>query len=332
MSKKEIFISHRSIDKEVVKELVQFLENVGINSDKIMYTSADYTNAKKELASEIKSALKEASVYIVILSKEYFESVYCCNELGYIWATEKILIIFGLEGINSTKDMQGFVNDWVIRRVNNINHVAELYDRVQIFSNIDYITDAKLTEYKNRYLGRINEMLEKRATTRKQKPQEIYRPDKIIDIDSLIQSSYYGDKELLLFKYLIETNDYIWGITKNLKSAIQNWEKKCRLQPFLSSNLEPFLVMLTHKGYVNCKIISRKEWALQDAVDKTDSWSKIQMALYGANEKGETQHNYFEIKEPLYRAIIMCNQESRKIIDNCAQKYKLKFYQKYKKD
>ncbi len=329
MSSKKIFISHRSVDADIVKELVQFMENVGIDSEIIMFTSADYTNAKNELAPEIKKALTESSVIIVVISKEYFESVYCCNELGYIWATDNKPIVFGLTNIDSPKDLEGFVNDWVIKKVNNVKHLASLYDKIYEFSKYDYIPNEKVTEYIFRCVDNINRIIEKKAVNRPVQQKSVYSPTKVIDIDSLIKSKYYGDKELLLFKYLMETNDYIWGITENLRSKIQDREKMNRLKAFLSYNLESFLVMLVHKGYVNCKIISRKEWALQGAVGKTDDWSKQKMAIFGANEKGETEHNYFEIKEPFYRAIIMCNQESIDITNNCVKKYRLKWYQKY---
>ena len=34
-------------------------------------------------------SVTESDIIIVILSKNYFESTYCCNEMGYIWATNK---------------------------------------------------------------------------------------------------------------------------------------------------------------------------------------------------------------------------------------------------
>lgn len=328
---KKIFISYRSVDKDVVNEILQFMENIGINSEIIMSTSADYTSSKYNLSSEVKMALTESCIVIVILSKDYFKSAYCCNELGYIWATNKNAIFFGLAGIDSPKDCAGFSDDWVIRRVNNLKHISHLYDSIRKFSKYDFIKDEKLTEYKVRCIDKINKILETKAVSQKQSPKEIYRPEKILDIDSLIQSKYYGDKELLFFKYLIDTGDYIWGIPENIRLNIQVWEKKNRLRPFLSSKLEAFLIMLSHIGYLSCKIISRKEWMLQDAAGKTDSYSKKMLAIWGANENGETEHNYFEIKEPLYRAIINANKESIALMDNCMTKYRMKWYQRYNK-
>ena len=64
---KKIFISHRLCDSALINELVQYLENIGINKDKIMYTSADSCGIQYDLGAEIKEALFTAEKFIVIL-------------------------------------------------------------------------------------------------------------------------------------------------------------------------------------------------------------------------------------------------------------------------
>lgn len=329
---KKIFISHRSLDSKLVDELVQYLENIGINKDEIMYTSADSCGVQYDLGLEVKVALNQAQKFIVILSPNYYDSIYCCNELGYIWATGKTPIIFGLPGVDSDKDYKGFVNSgWFIRRLNNSRHIDFLFQELQSYSKNEFISPVKPNEYKEAYLARVNKILEEKSLTKKVSSKEIYTPEKFIDIDSLIQNNYYTDKELLLFKYLQETNNYIWGIVSNIRDQIVNWERKNRLIPFLSQSLEEFMVMLVNKRYLSCEIITKKEFAIQDCVGKNDDHSKMMLALFGADENGNTKCNYFTMDERLFRAIANMSKKSKSIIDKTIQKYKLTWYQRYPK-
>lgn len=330
---KKIFISHRSTDHVFAEGLVQFLENIGIMSEDIMYTSADYTGAKNELGREIKTAIREAQIFIVILSDNYFESVYCCNELGYIWATDKEVILFGLYDISSNKDYKGFVNDWVLRRLNNPTHIDYLCDKVLEYSvKKGHITLQAITAYKERLIDTINVKIEEKALATKAEEKQVYSPKKVIDMDLLISENYYGDKELLLFKYIYDTNDFIYNIAEDISTKVKKWERDNKLRPFLSSNLETFLIMLSKKNYLKHMIVSLKEWAVQDCAGKKDGYSKTMLSLFRADDNGMVKHNAFEINENLYRVIITLNKDSKERIEQCAEKYKFKWYQLIRKN
>ena len=330
-STKKIFISHRSLDSKIVNELVQYMENVGIEKDEIFYTSADSTGARFDLGPEVKQALNEAEIYIAILSNNYFNSVYCCNELGFLWASNKNVIVFGLPGIDSPKDYCGFVADWMNRRLNNPRHIDFLYEQIKGYS-IKQLSVLKLNEYKDAYIEKANKAIEGWSLNQAKKQSIKYSPEKIFEIDTLVANGYYSDKELMFFKYLIDFNSYIWGISENIKNNIVKWEKKNKFVPFLSQELENFLVMLVRKNYLNCKIIKTKDALSQTCVGKTDDLSKYMLAALGADENGVTEYNYFEMDERLFRAIVRANKETVKILQQTASKYKLKWYQKYPKD
>lgn len=327
---KKNFISHRSTESTLVDELVQYLENIGIDKDDIMYTSADSSGIQYDIGQEVKLALKEAKLFIVILSTNYYESIYCCNELGYIWSHDVKSIIFGLPGINSDKDYQGFINkNWIIRRLNNTRHIDFLYQELQPYSKKDITSLVRLNEYKESYLNRINAKLEEYALNKKPKEREQYSPEKLMDLDSLIQSNYYTDKELLLFSYLIDTNNYIWGLSENIKNCIIKWEKENRIKPFLSQNLEAFFIMLVRKGYLNCKIIERQELAVKSYIDQDDKMFNMMRAVFQADENGNTKHNYFSMDERLFREIINIDDASKSVLKKVVKKHRCKWYQKY---
>lgn len=327
---KKIFISHRSLDSKIVNELVQYMENVGIEKDEIFYTSADSTGARFELGPEVKKAINEAEIYIAILSNNYFNSVYCCNELGFLWANNKNVIVFGLPGIDSPKDYCGFVADWMNRRLNNPRHIDFLYEQIKGYS-IKQLPVLKLNEYKDAYIDKANKAIEEWSLNQAKKQSIKYSPEKIFEIDTLVANGYYSDKELMFFKYLIDTNNYIWGFTNNIEQHVKKWEKKNRLKPFLSEELENFLVMLVRKNYLSCKIEKTKDALAQTYVGKTDDLSKYMMAVLNANENGEKKYNYFEMDERLFRAIVRANGETIKLLQKELNKYRLKWYQKYPK-
>ena len=328
---KKIFISHRSLDSKIVNELVQYMENVGIEKDEIFYTSADSTGARFELGPEVKKALNEAEVFVVVLSDNYFNSVYCCNELGFLWANNKNVVVFGLPGIDSPKDYHGFVSDWMNRRLNNPRHIDFLYDQLKKYSNKKDLSTLKLNEYKDFYIEKVDKIIDEWSKSKLKKEVVKYTPEKIFDIDTLVGNGYYSDKELMFFKYLIDTNNYTWGFSENITCDVKKWEKKNRLQPFLSDELENFLIMLVRKNYLNNKIVTRKEYAIQDYVGRNDGMARTMMAVFGADENGETKHNYFEMDERLFRAIVRADEKTLKLLQKIENQHKLKWYQKYPK-
>ncbi len=329
---KKIFISHRSLDSKIVNELVQYMENIGIDKNIIFYTSADSTGAKYELGPEVKKALNESEVYIAVLSNNYFESEYCCNELGFLWASGKRVIVYGLPGIDSPKDLRGFVSDWAIKRLNNPRHIDFLYEQIKNHTNKLNLTLLQINEYKDAYIEKANKTIEEWALNKTKKLATQYTPEKIFDIDTLVFNEYYSDKELMFFKYLIDMNNYVWGIVENIEKNIRKWEIKNRIEPFLSEDLENFLVMLVRKNYLSCKIIETESPEAQMFLCTQDKMSKYIMASLGADDKGIVKKNYFEMDERLFRAIVRANKNTIKILNETAKKYKLKWYQKYPKD
>lgn len=81
----EIFISHNTQDKNVADIFVDFLISVGIQRDSIFCSSLPGNNVKEKIPDEIRESLNKSKVNVIILSKTYYESVYCLNEAGIIW-------------------------------------------------------------------------------------------------------------------------------------------------------------------------------------------------------------------------------------------------------
>lgn len=86
----KIFISHASANKEYGNALVDLLRGVGIKDDEIIYTSntAYGIPTGQNIFKWLKSQITEKPFVIYLLSKEYYSSIACLNEMGAAWVIE----------------------------------------------------------------------------------------------------------------------------------------------------------------------------------------------------------------------------------------------------
>lgn len=201
---KQIFISHRSIDKKFADILESFLVKCGIASDSIFCSSLPGNDIKQNISGEIKEALKESIIDIIILSNDYYESAYCQNEIGIIWFkddTKKIVIC--LPEINE-HTMQGFLNnDYKIRRMNSKEDIDTICDTVKpIFSGFLQST-AKLNSY-------ITQLINEYAGIVAERKHPIQKANNSTnEIESKILANAYSVDELIMIKYVFETDTNI---------------------------------------------------------------------------------------------------------------------------
>lgn len=137
-----IFISHRSEDFETADMLRDYFVASGISNEYIFCSSLPGNDVQKNIPREVKEKIKGSAVNIVILSREYYESAYCINEAGIIWFQDPDtpVIVIGLPEIEHT-NMLGFLNDgYIIRRLNNLGDISEIYDIVQKAVGTSHVT------------------------------------------------------------------------------------------------------------------------------------------------------------------------------------------------
>ena len=133
-----VFISHRSIDVKIAEMIKDFLVNTGIPNEKIFCSSLPGNDVQLRISEEVKQRLKESVINILILTKDYYDSAYCMNEAGVIWylQDEVTALAIGLPEINCNNMLGFFGNDNKIRRLNNENDIAAMYDMVQKKLNV----------------------------------------------------------------------------------------------------------------------------------------------------------------------------------------------------
>ena len=95
-SKKKIFISHASKDKELIDEFVDsiFLLGMGMGSEIIAYTSREDTGvpAGESIPQFIQDNIACADIVLLMISDNYKNSEVCLNEMGAAWALNKHII------------------------------------------------------------------------------------------------------------------------------------------------------------------------------------------------------------------------------------------------
>ncbi len=131
MAEKEtskIFISHRSTDKTIADAIFDFLVATGIPREKIFCSSLPGNDVKQKISVEVRNTMKNSCVNMAILSNEYYKSAYCLNEAGIIWFQDVPAIPIALPEIEPT-NMIGFLDsDYKIRRLDNMDDIAYIYD------------------------------------------------------------------------------------------------------------------------------------------------------------------------------------------------------------
>lgn len=85
---KSVFISHAVKDKDLVKEIVDLIEEgMGVPEDEIFCSSLNGYGipSGKNFVTYIKEQLLEPKIVVLILTPAYFESKFCVSELGAAW-------------------------------------------------------------------------------------------------------------------------------------------------------------------------------------------------------------------------------------------------------
>lgn len=130
MTEQKIFISHRSTDKDIADMLLDFFAATGLPKDCVFCSSLPGNDVEQKISEEIKRAILDSVVNIVILSNDYYQSAYCLNEEGVIWFRDTPVIVISMPEINSSK-MLGFLgNEYKLRYLDNESDIAAIYDQV----------------------------------------------------------------------------------------------------------------------------------------------------------------------------------------------------------
>ena len=168
VTKDEIFISHRTTDSGVADIIKDFLVNTGIPNNKIFCSSLPGNDVGEKIAPEVKTHLHNATIIILLLSRDYYESAYCLNEAGIAWYLDDVLSIpIGMPEIDHT-NMYGFLgSDYKLRKLDDDGDVSYLFDQAHVRLRTENIAHSVVTQETKKLKDRYAKYIADRKTSPK---------------------------------------------------------------------------------------------------------------------------------------------------------------------
>lgn len=298
----KIFISHSSKNKDFGNHLVGLLRGLGIKENEILFTSnvAYGIPVAKNIFNWLKSQIEEKPFVIYLLSKEYYESVACLNEMGAAWIVENEHAAIFTPNFNlSSKEFQNGALD-----PREIGFKIDDEDRIMSFiqmlsKNFEITGNAVIiSQSVKKFIKDIGE-IKKETVDIKQAPKkavikETITPvkkekDQVSKVSSntvklnkgdlyskfldLIAADRLKQDELLLLHYIIDTSNVKlmtgWQ-EENEVSKINEWEKINDIKDILSKNYPGVLRRFELRGFTEVSEVTSsnnpKEVKLKDEI------------------------------------------------------------------
>jgi len=286
----KIFISHASANKKYGNALVDLLIGIGIPDDRIIFTSNNAHGVPNgaNIFDWLKSQIVEGNYVIYLLSKEYYESVACLNEMGAAWVTgnKHSLIFLPKFDLGSRAFLSGAINPrtlgfFIHDKERLLKFYQDLLEHFSLSSNIIRVTSSI-----DRFLAEIALFSEELTVVNAIETTQEVNPDPIDIAEPIIkpmnehgegmklfgnfpkQATSFGaiynkllsdiesknilDEELMMFHYIIDRAKIKLGTgwqTQNEIEYIRSWEDVNGLNNKLSAHYEEVLRRFELKGY-----------------------------------------------------------------------------------
>ncbi|ART78503.1 TIR domain-containing protein [Sutcliffiella horikoshii] len=152
-----MFISHSSKDEPICTAFVHLLEVLGVPETNILYSSSERFGipADMNIFDYLRSSIVENFIVYYMLSDNYYESVYCLNEMGAVWVNQNDFSIYLLP--NMSKSIVGVIDSnkkgYRLDNAINLNQLREKISRD--FNN--NISNNKWDEEKEKFLKIVYE-------------------------------------------------------------------------------------------------------------------------------------------------------------------------------
>ena len=277
-----IFISHRTVDANIADMIKDYLVNTGIPNEKIFCSSLPGNDVNEKIAPEVKQRLKECTIIIAILSRDYYDSAYCLNEAGVAWYLDEVVTIpIGLPEI-SHDNMIGFLNsDYKIRRLDNNDDISYLYDTAHERLNSADVKHGVITRETEKLKDRYRQFIETRDKSEVEvKEEDDSQPTKnvVLEKDEGILLVYAADDpsgQIMIVNSMSKSGPTVsthkWEFNKNdtaresarWKRALENLEKYGFVE---AANYKRQVFVVTELGY---KIAdqARLKWDVETSND-----------------------------------------------------------------
>lgn len=251
----KILISHSSKNSNYGNALVNLLTGIGINGDKIIFTSNDAYGIPigNNIFDWLKTRITEKPYVLYLLSPEYYKSVACLNEMGAAWVIEnKHTMIFTPD---FKLDSYEFQNGAIDPRefgffINNYDKLLAFIESLRSDYNVTsnpLIISQKILEFLSqtqsftpqkeepKYIKEITKKTESARVTEKPATNPQGKSRFTVDLNN----NKLKDEEVLLVKYIVDNAKFrlFTGWQENLEiETIKIWEDINDINDKLSTN------------------------------------------------------------------------------------------------
>ncbi|ARD45293.1 toll/interleukin-1 receptor domain-containing protein [Colwellia sp. PAMC 21821] len=157
----KVFISHASADADVVEEVVELLETIGLESNQIFCTSFEGygIDLGENFLDKIKEELSSDSLVIFILSENFYKSPVCLCEMGATWVLAKEHIPMIIPPLDYS-DVKGVIPLSQGLKINETLKLNSLKDKIENdFSLSNSMSSSTWERKRDRIVARIEKHL-----------------------------------------------------------------------------------------------------------------------------------------------------------------------------
>lgn len=234
----KIFISHASKDVDYIKLFVQLLNNIGIpkSSNKIFCSSLEGYNIPldHDIYEHIKSQFDGNIRVIFMLSKNYYNSVACLNEMGATWVKAKDYTTIFLPDF-IPENIKGAINS------NQIGFYLNDYEKLNTFRDkIIKEFDLKAVDHsiwerdRNKFIEEIQNLMEQKKSNNStsdvemkiESVEEDHEGNNILLCARIINNSQFNYKLKEFDLFLTDTKDEKEEITHKEHLEIYSYENR----------------------------------------------------------------------------------------------------------
>lgn len=155
-----IFISHSGRDEKIATAFVELLEGLGLNQKHIFCSSVPGYNIPlgKDIYDHLQEEFQNSRIYVIfLLSKNYYESAACLNEMGAAWVLRSEYLSVILPGF-SFSEIKGAVNPNRIAIDLNKDcrdRLNDLKEQIEVLFGTEKISMNRWERYRESFTKRI---------------------------------------------------------------------------------------------------------------------------------------------------------------------------------
>lgn len=157
---KKIFISHATKDKEIIEELIDLLESIGINSTQIFCSSFEGYGIPlgDNFLEKIKQELSSEVLVLFVLTNKFYESKVCLCEMGAAWALSKGHIPIVVPPL-SYSDIQGVIPLTQGLLVDDVSKLNSLKEKLEKDFGLQPINSNSWERKRDKFIRNINSLI-----------------------------------------------------------------------------------------------------------------------------------------------------------------------------